>query len=116
MTKDEAILAAETFVRHKYAKVPQVVMVSHLTVREGRLFVECWMRAPGSGRWNKSDIWADESGAEMASLRDRWPEWKNAVIGRWTVRFFMSWDTDALGMPETLAVRVGDSDGSVRQL
>jgi hypothetical protein len=122
MTKDDAISAAETFVTRHYPKLPEVVMVSHLTEREGRLFAECWFREPRSRRWRESAIWVDESMAEDERLGDQWRELTSAVggisaiAGKWTVHFFMSWDTDALGMPETLAIRIDEADGSVTRV
>jgi hypothetical protein len=38
------------------------------------------------------------------------------AVGKWLVAFFMSWDTDAAGMPQTLHVTVDDVDGSVTQI
>jgi hypothetical protein len=64
----------------------------------------------------------DESHAEDAGFGDEWRALRAAAgegrrfTGRWTVYFFMSWDTDALGMPQTLRVSVDDSDGTVTQV
>jgi hypothetical protein len=122
MTKDDAISAAETFVTRHYPKLPEFVMVFHLTEREGRIFGECWFREPRSARWRESAMWVDQSSAEHAGLGDQWRELTSAapgisgIAGKWTVHFFMSWDTDTLGMPETLAIMIDDADGSVTRV
>jgi hypothetical protein len=123
MTKDEAIDAAEAFVARKYRKLPQVVSIWHLTERQGRLFGETWIRMPGAARWHESARWWDESNAEAAGFGEVWRAAKAAaereglrIAGRWTVYFFMSFDTDALGMPPTLGVSIDDVDGAVTQV
>ena len=123
MTKDEAVDAAEAFVARKYRKLPQVVSISHLTEREGRLFAETWIRMPGAARWHESTAWWDESRAQASGFGEQWRAAKAAAeaegwrfAGRWTVYFFMSFDTDALGMPPTLGVSIDDTDGTANQI
>src|SRR3954451_12502831 len=114
MTKDEAIRAAEAFVSRKYSHVPRVVSVSHLTVRGDRFFIEHWSREPGATRWREALMEWDESQIEDVMGSEAWREARAAagealrISPRWTVHFFMSWDTDELGMPQTLRVQVDD--------
>jgi hypothetical protein len=112
MTKDEAVSQAQSFVRSKYPIVPPVVMVQHVTVRQvgarHRLQIESWMQFGRSMEIRYSVSLLDL--ADIQSL-DTF-----AVAGKWLVAFFMNWDTDAAGMPETLQVTVDDVDGIVTQV
>lgn len=122
MTKDEAVLAAEAFVSRKYAHVPPVVSVSHMTVRGDRILAEQWFREPGASRWRQFSTEFDESQIEDAIVGDAWrvaradagDGWR--IGPRWTIQFFMSWDTDALGMPQTLGIQIEDANGAVTQV
>ena len=116
MTKDEAIRAAEAFVTRKYAHVPPVVAVTHLTSRGRLVAAENWFRGPNRTHWRESSMTWDESQADDAGFGDEWRTLQAAGRETWTVSFFMSWDTDALGMPQTLHVRIGDADGAVSQV
>jgi hypothetical protein len=116
MTRDEAIRAAEAFVTRKYSHVPPVVGVTHLTTRGRLLAAEHWFRGPDRTHWRESSMAWDESKAADAGFRDEWRTLQAAGHETWTVSFFMSWDTDALGMPQTLQVRINDADGAVSQI
>ena len=110
MTKDEAVSHAQTFVKNKYAMVPPVAGVSHFTVRQigsrQRARVESWMRFGRSLELRHSVGLLD---LEDLPRRDA----ALAMSGKWLVSFFMSWDTEAVGMPEALLLTVSDLDGSV---
>ena len=112
MTKDEAVLQAQTYVRSKYPIVPPVAMVQHITVRQlgyrERLHIQSWMAFCGSAEMRHS--------VSLLDLADVSSSDASAMSGKWFVAFFMSWDTDAAGMPQTLQVTVDDVDGSVTQV
>jgi hypothetical protein len=40
-------------------------------------------------------------------------EEEDEVRGKWFVSFFCSWDTDSLGMPQTLNLLVDDKNGEI---
>jgi hypothetical protein len=112
MTKDEAVSKAQTFVTSKYPHVPPVVMVQHVSVRQlgdgQQPYIESWMQFGGSTEMRYS--------ASLFDLADIPSPDVLAMSGKWLVAFFMSWDTDAAGMPETLLVTVDALNGSVTQL
>jgi hypothetical protein len=109
MTKDEAVSHAQAFVRSKFPIVPPVVLVQHSRVRKlgarQRLWIEGWMRFGASTEMRHSVSLLDIEDVQV----------HESVEGKWLVIFFMSWDTDAAGMPETLHVLV-DDQGSVTQV
>jgi hypothetical protein len=84
MTKDEAVLHAQTFVQSKYPVVPPVVSVQHFAARQvgfrPRLHAEIWIRIDGSTEMHYSvsllDM-VDIPGSEV-----------EAVEGKWLVAFF----------------------------
>jgi hypothetical protein len=117
MTKDEAVSLAQAFVKYKYPLVPPVTGVYHTTERQvgyrRRLYIETWMRFGGSTEMRRSVSLLDRDDVTSA---DALANVAGAVAENWLVFFFMSWDTDAAGMPQTLYVGVDDCDGSVIQL
>jgi len=70
-----------------------------------QLFIEGWLRFPGSSELRRSVTWADLENFETVDYVDKW-----------LIFFFMSWDTDSARMPQTLYVTVDDTDGSVTQI
>jgi hypothetical protein len=104
MTKDEAVSHAQTFVRSKYRVVPPVVSVLHPTIRQvgsrQRLHAESWMQFHGSTEMRYSVSLLDVADMPSSDFE--------AVEGKWLIAFFMSWNTDAAGIPETLHVLVDD--------
>lgn len=110
MNKEEAISQAQDFVRSKYPIVPPITGVFHATERplesEQRLFIESWLYSPGPARIiSSSSTWADQRDSETASF-----------LNKWLIYFYMSWDTDAAGMSQTLGVVVDDFGSGVTQL
>jgi hypothetical protein len=113
VTKDEAVSQAQAFVKGKYPLVPPVSMVSRITVRQmgfrERVHIESWMRFGGSTEMRHSVALADVE--EFPSR-----EHVLALSGKWQIAFFLSWDTDVVGMPQSLIVIVDDLDGSAAQM
>lgn len=103
MNQEEAISQAQDFVRSKYPIVPPITGVVHVTERplglEQRLFVESWLYSTDSARMiSSSRTWADHRDSETTNY-----------LNKWLIYFYMSWDTDTAGMPQTLGVMVDDS-------
>jgi hypothetical protein len=111
MTKDEVVSHAQTFVRSKYLVVPPVVSVQHFAARQvgsrQRLYAESWIRFDASTEMRYSVSLFDIADIPSSEVE--------AVEGKWLVAFFMSWDSDAAGMPQTLHVLV-DDQGSVTKI
>jgi hypothetical protein len=110
MNKEEAISQAQDFVRGKYPIVPPITGVVHVTKRprglEQQLFIESWLYSPNPARIkSSSSTWADHTDSETASF-----------LNKWLIYFYMSWDTDAAGMPQTLGVMVDDFGSEVTQM
>jgi hypothetical protein len=90
MTREEATACANRWVRAHFPTVPQVSST--------RLFNDELLR-----------LYRVSSGEDPPV-----EEWKK-MYGKWMVSYFCNWDTDALGLPETLHVLVDDMSGDAQR-
>jgi hypothetical protein len=91
MTRHEAIEQADKWVRDRFPTVPPIAGVSHLSATDITVVEEVLGRKL--------------SAQERAS-----------VIGQWSIFYKCDWDTDALGFPARLGVRVDDKTGRVEPI
>jgi hypothetical protein len=90
MTQKQAVVYANSWVRGHFSMVPQVVSAR---LYNDELLLLC-----------------------RFSLGEDPPleEW-GRVYGKWKVSYFCNWDTDILGLPETLHVLVDNVSGEAEQ-
>ena len=128
MTRDEALAKAASFVASKYPVTPPAVMAQHFMGPGPGLTVQVHSRSPGSTRWREVEVRLAERRGDIVPVvgatvgSECVCTWNapaslaadaSRLVGKWLVGFFMSWDTDAAGMPETLFVMVDDANGTV---
>lgn len=88
MTEEEAISRASQWVQSHFPAVPPVASALYLDQ-------------------NDLQQYEAETGRQVGNRKPGQPR------DKWIIAYFCSWDTDAMGMPETLHVAVDDSTGEV---
>jgi hypothetical protein len=85
MTRDEAIQLANGWVRARFRVVPPIAMAMELTPDGLSMASETLERELSSAEW--------------------------ALVGDWCVFYKCDWDTDAMGLPLRLGVKVDGKSG-----
>ena len=99
MTRDEIVEIARRWVRERYAMVPPVAGTMHFTDEGVEASFPLLNRASLPRRLSYRDH------PELSGTTE--------LMGKWVVHFFCSWDTDKVGIPETLHLCVDDLTGEV---
>jgi hypothetical protein len=112
MTHEEAMSIASDYVRKRYSFAPPIILVQHViheNLEDTLVAVgTTWLKMPGSSAWRKSIAHTHPEPQGHSCC-------KPGQAG-WIVGFFMSWDTDAIGMPQTLMVAIDDITGETAEI